>query len=488
MKSRIQKKYLLAFASIILLLFALLLSLGEAYWFSIGFAVISTFLFFIRNRYVQNQYISLSVIFFLFSALYGISGPISLLMGNSSSIVSDEILWNNMKYYLVAFYCSSIAFIIGTIVYDQFSKSDFKSFDDVIDNETVDIKRIKTGAIIAAILSTAFEIINILRAGGMALLFLDKGQYQSITANMALTLPSGTMYSICGIFLGMYIGIQKKLCDPHYKKTSLLIILILSPYIVFNVILGMRGALVSILLTSIISYSIFCPIKKISFKLIFLILLVYIIMVIIFTNRGIVSLLKKDPDTFWNLFFTLDRYKNGLNPGNSEFGAPFFNFCIFYDKYGMETDYLLGKSYIVGLVVFIPSFLYYGNKPQQITYQFRDEFFPSLGLKSQITGTGFSSLLEAYWNWSWLGIIVVYFIIGIILNLLDAQKNKTRTIWLSIASVAIAGTCMSFSRTAMGGVVANYLYIVIYSFICYFLTSFRWRNQSNKLINNINKK
>ncbi len=475
---RIRNKRVISLGAVVFLFFAALLGMAEAYWTSIVFSVIAFIFFSIRIIDRESQFVSVSMLFWLFAFLYGISGPLTLLMGGEISFVDSGTLWNNLKYYLLAYSIACIAYIGGEeLTISSSLKTIEPTFLKTIDSD-VELSRIKKCVVISAVLCTTFEMINILRIGGFGMLFVGKGTYQSLIGDLKLTLPADSMYSVCGIFIGILMGCQKSNSEQKSRLFMLLIAILLAPFIVIRIILGMRLDLISIVLNGTLGYSIFSPVKKISFKIIISVVIIYLFMVVIYANRGIISLLNSDPELFQKRFFDLQRYIDNFNLGGGEFGAPFANFCIFYEKYKTNFDFLWGKTYIIGLAVFIPSFLYLGEKPQQITYLFRDEFFSSWASRSRIAGTGFSSLLEAYWNWGWIGIIFVYFIVGLLLKRFDNNRNKEKNIWATIAYIAIAQGCMTFSRQALGDLVSDYLYILIYSLICYLLSLIKLNNNN----------
>lgn len=329
------------------------------------------------------------------------------------------------------------------------------------------------GAILSAFFASLFEAINLYRIGGINMLFIGKGAYQSVVGDLFITLPSSLMYSICGIFTGMVLAYYKSHnFHAKDKKYFFMIILLLVPFLFCKILLGMRGALVSIFLTGMASYTAIIPLKKISWKLLLWTLLIYLFLVFLVTNRGIVSLLLTNPDDFFSQAFDLKRLSSNFNPGNSEFGAAFGNFCVFFEKYGTEFDKQFGITYLQGLATPIPSFLYPGDKPVQITYVFRDEFFSSWAQRSRIASTGFSSILEGYINGGFVGVLLVYLVWGKLLRVADYIRLKhTNTLGIILSSI-LADSCMVFSREAFGDILSSYLWEAIYALVIYFLVYF----------------
>ena len=142
----------------------------------------------------------------------------------------------------------------------------------------------------------------------------------------------------------------------------------------------------------------------------------------IYANRAIIVLLRDDPEEFFEEAFSQNRITQALNPSTNEFGVGFANFNELYVSENYE--FLFGKSYLQGFLITFPSFIYIGEKPQQITYVFRDTYFYSESLRSSIAGTGFSSILEAYWNFGFPGVLFMYIIFGYII-----QGNIINEFW-----------------------------------------------------------
>lgn len=416
----------------------------------------------------QKQLFSLTLVFWLFSALYALAVPVSIVLGEDTdpTFIAGNLA-KNVNPFLVAYALSCIGFIMGQLQIGQSNrKCNGKSVKR--NKQSLDVNFLIRGAILSAFLASLFEVINLFRVGGVEMLFVGKAIYQANVGDLFLTLPSATMYTICGLFCGMLIAHQKIIMQKSKVKTCLFFcILCLCPFVICKMLLGMRGALASAILTGIASYTVLVPIKRISCKILFYIALIYIFMVFLYTNRSIVSLLLSNPGNFISTAFDIERLSSNFNPGNSEFGAAFGNFCVFFEKYGTEFSEYFGLTYLQGFAVPIPSFLYPGEKPLQITYAFRDEFFAAWASRSRIASTGFSSILEGYVNGGFLGVFLAYFIWGILLKIADKIRlKKTSVIGIMLSSMLVS-TCMDFSRTAFGGCLGEYIWGALYCLFIY---------------------
>jgi len=425
----------------------------------------------------QGQFFSLQLVFWLFSALYALSTPLNLCFGGKvDSTFAAGNMEENVFPFLVAYALSSLGFFAGcSWVYRFRVQSPLDTSKQT--RKKLDLSIIQRGLFFTAILTSFFELVNLIRVGGVNMLFVGKGVYQSAVGDLSLTLPSETIYGICGIFIGLYLSYIKVNNVSNKKIKLFFAFLLLFPFLFCKTLLGQRGALVSALLSGIASYSIYTPIKRIRIKTLVGLLLVYVFLMALYTNRGIVSLLLTNPNEFVSRALDFQRLKENLNPSNSEFGAAFGNFCMFYEKYGTRFDKQYGLTYVKGLLVMIPSFLFPGEKPLAITYVFRDEFFPSWASRSRIASTGFSSILEAYMNGGFLGVFLIYSLIGFLVKKLDMLRNRQGQLLSIMISSILIGTCMDFSRSEFGGLLSTVFWDIVYCIIIYcFITCFGYNN------------
>ena len=419
------------------------------------------------SRYIikkQQQFFSLTLIFWLFSALYGLSTPILIIRGEElPAVFAFGNLAENVNPFLVAYSLSCIGFILGFISNKSFDIRN-KQRQEINLNENI----VKTCIYISAVFASLFEVINMLRIGGVSMLLLGKGVYQSLVGDLFLTLPSESMCIVCGMFFGMHYG-YKKSKNEKAKYMIRKTIILLIPFLFCKIILGQRGVLVSTALLFLASYTVFCSIKRITVKNIITILAMYLFLIFLYTNRSIVGLLMTNPSEFMDKAFNLERLSANINPANNEFGAAFGNFCVFFEKYGMNFEKYYGLTYLEGVLVPIPSFLFLGGKPLAITYVFRDEFFSSWATYSRIASTGFSSILEAYINGGFIGVVIVYAVIGKLIYSFDRLRLHYVGFKGIILTSLLVPTCMDFSRNSFGGTFGVYIWNCIFALSIYFL-------------------
>ncbi len=441
--------------SLLMYSFAIVLSFTELYNFCLIFLLIAGVFELIGIKKKYDCYNTVILIFALFSIIYGVSGPITCLFGNGN-IGFNFVTYYNYGSWFLAYSLSQIGFIIGFCMVKMKKKD---NLNDIFENKNVDI--IGKMSIFIMVLSAIFFMINLHRIGGISTLLLRKAVYQSRESMLTLTLPANELSFISLAFFAIYVSqtYQKKKCKLKYIIFELLFLL---PLLLKSIILGQRGFILNVVFIVIMGISITHPIKKMNGKLLRFGVIMYLLLVFIYTNRAIVPLLQSDKQEFFNRIVDTSRYVSNLNPGSNEFSAAFVNYNTFINNES-NISFKYGESYLRGLALPIPSFLYPGTKPTQITYEFRNKYFSSLALTSSIASTGFSSILEAYWNFGYIGVVLIYLLYGIILGNVE-NKMKNKNIFSQILYLCICTCIISFSRYAFGDIFTSIIYFIIYIF------------------------
>lgn len=426
---------------------------------SIGLTMLifnSIFLLFWSKR-VAGSYTNATVMFIAFGIFYGLSGPVNALWG--------EGLHRLFTYpyaitpFLISYSIANLGMLCGIMLYHLLRNTKEKTINNsnyIIEHIYIKRKLLYSFGLIFVLIASTFELINIIRIGGFALLFSGKAMFQSNLSGLTLTLPATEIMVIGFSLFSLYLGVinYKKVKENKVKLKIFIFVLLSMPYIGIKTILGQRSLLLTLAICFVIGFSYFNPIKKIKPKLIVILLIMYVFLAFVFANRGIVSLLQDNPKEFFETALQRERIVKALNPGINEFGAAFGNYSQFHNKNGSNFNARLGTTYIKGLVVPIPSFVYPGSKPKQITYEFRDELFASEASRGSIAGTGFSSILEAYMNFKNIGVFFIYLLVGYFLQKLD-KKYRYKNLFLVILYIASISQVMSFHRSAFGTIYSN---------------------------------
>lgn len=417
----------------------------------------------IRNEY--RRFNLLIVFFLLFFSLYNYSAAISLLFFNT--FYESDINQDNISVYLRMANLALVGIYIAVLISKHHQASQESS------RPSKRLYHIKPLAIyLTIILAVIFEAVNFSRVGGIATVIMGKAVYQGKLSELFLTLPSSQMADVGIALLGLCLSERRE-----KKKIVLTFITLFSPFLALTLFLGQRGPILGWIMILFFSYNLNKDIYNIKFKTLLLVGLSYLGMVGIYMTRAIAGHgLETGKISVVTDYVKEGKFSDNANPANNEFGAGFLNF-INYIKSPSELVSFPGESYIEGTVIIIPSFLYPGDKPIQITYRFRDKYFSGYGEKSSIAGTGFSSLLEAYINFGAVGVVLVYFLVGLLILKLDkflmtGNVNRKQT-FISFATtltiLSMPSIMQSFHRQAFGGALSLLLFQYILAVTVIFL-------------------
>jgi len=417
----------------------------------ISFALLLSFT---KNQYGINSYLFLFLVFF---ALYGFSAPVTFVLG-------DFVFMKITNFPIQAFLLQQVYAMLGMSLIIVFTK-----------NTNLELRNIGFGfiehnfykiAIYLAFFSSVLELINFLRVGNFQTLFLGKAVYQSKVSSLLFTLPSKVLLEMGVLFLGLSLN-KLNLRKNNKIKLIFRFVLYAAPILSLIIFLGQRGTLISIGLIFFMSYTYGVTLKKIKKSIILLIVGGYVLLTALFFFRSFFSASAR-MDSTSILKSRIESISENLlyfNPAYTEFGATMANFAMYY-KYDNNCDYY-GSTYLKGLLLPIPTFMipFVDQKPKQITYEFRDRFFPQEADRGRIAGTGFSSILEAYMNFGKYGVLWMYAIFIFILIRLEKLKYRINSLSFVILFLAMTPITQSFHRSAFGGTIAEFSIKFILSII-----------------------
>ncbi len=407
----------------------------------ITFYATAALLLIFLGRELTGNYSNFAVVFLTFSALYSLSGPLSARYGEgipgifpTPYLVDDFIL----HYSLAVIGLAVGLMLVSSLKYSKFSENK----KELNWNKTILILL----AYVFALTASLMEITNLLRIGGLETLYAGKAAYQSAVSELVGTLPSTEILLLATGLLGLSLSGPNALKRRKYHL--ILWLLCSTPLIINLVVLGRRGPILATLLVFIIGYFYFNPVKKISLNWVGLFLLTYLMMVFLFGMRGILGsvlatgdlnllIMRISDPIFWEKF---------LNPASNEFGAVFGNFNTYILSGG--SDLRLGETYLIGLTIIIPRFIW-PNKPQSITYEFRDTYFADEALRGSIAGTAYSGMLEAYVNFDTIGVLIVFFLIALVIGYLELKRTRSRSLMFAIFYLTLIPEAMSFHRSSL---------------------------------------
>ncbi|HEY8366976.1 MAG TPA: O-antigen polymerase [Bacteroidia bacterium] len=437
------KGLLLGLLIIVLAILSVLFSIYEITDLSIFFSVIASIMLIFLARKLIGNYSNFTVVFLAFSCFYGLSGPIAVNYGKGIPNVFPAPYL--VDYFLLHYSLAVLGITIGLIIFGSLKSSEIDiKYQMPHWNEKILLILMYVFATTASLM----EMVNLIRAGGFEVLFAGKAVYQSVVSDLTGTLPSQEMMLLATSFLGLTLSnstkIKSKLCRLSIITSFLLLGIV---NILILVILGQRGELLSLVVVFIIGYLYFSPLKRIKPKILIIILVLYLSMSFLYGIRSQLGYVLSTKD--WDILITRiskpEFWITILNPASNEFGAPFGNFNT-YILYG-KRELKWGRTYITGLTVLIPRFIWPG-KPQSVTYEFRDTFFPEWVQRGSISGTAYSSILEAYVNFGTIGVPIVYFLIALAMGWLEKKRLHSRSLAFTIFYLTLLPEAIIFHRSS----------------------------------------
>lgn len=428
--------------------------------------VISILLIFYARKLI-GHYCNFTVIFLIFSALYGLSGPVTARYGEGLPAIfpTPYLIDQFLLHYAIAILGIAVGLILISVTNTRVTKVEKKvgSWDRRI---------LFVLAYIFALSASFMELVNFFRVGGVETLFAGKATYQGAISELTGTLPSIEIMLLSTAFMGLSISIS--LNRPKRLWILYMFFWLISsfPLIVNLIILGGRGVLISIIIVFIIGLFYYKPLENIKFKWIIAVLILYVMMCFLYGIRAQIGYFFQSGD--WGIMTSriskLDFWVANLNPARNEFGAPFGNFNT-YILLSDKNELRFGETYFRGLTIPIPRFIW-PDKPISVTYEFRNKFFPSEARRGAIAGTAYSSILEAYVNFGTLGVFIVYIFVAIFMGWLEKSRVKNNSLFFSLFYLTLLPSAISFHRSSFEmpffwslflAYLGNFAYIFIYS-------------------------
>jgi len=104
------------------------------------------------------------------------------------------------------------------------------------------------------------------------------------------------------------------------------------------------------------------------------------------------------------------------NPANSEFGATLTTIGDVVAAVPSEESYRFGGTYVDAVALLVPRFLW-DDRPQGASEWYVERFYPRVA--DEGGGFAFSPIAEAYLNFGTAGVVVVFFLIGLMFGVFD---------------------------------------------------------------------
>lgn len=398
-----------------------------------------------------------SVLFFfiVLFGLYGYSVPISVFfeMDIGWHRVAKLATWEKVDDTLISFLISNqLALLAIAVVSLIFVKRSIMAIPSPSDSSSK-LSYYKF-AVLAGILASLSEGLNFVRAGGISAISQGKAFYQGAVNDLVLNIPyEGFFYISVALFAQFFSSVSGKIKYVTYLPVYILSIFFV---LVINMAIVERGTLVVGMVVFVLGYTLNKRITGVALRYILALGVIYV-----FFN--ILTLLREKSVEYKGFVAFFESYSEKLlrvmNPANTEFGAPALNYRIYMDKKDEDYQYKWGKTYLELPLAFIPTYIYH-NKPKGIVYEFRDTYFPERKKMGSTAGNGFSSLMEAFMNFSYAGPFIVYFFTIFFLIYIESKRGKSN-MFLNLFYLLMFNIFLIFSRSASQYILFN---LVLYIF------------------------
>lgn len=421
---------------------AAILALGGYLQGSVWLAVLASLSFVLMAVRSGGGFNTLVVLFAGFHALYGLSGPLATLYGGELHPLFTRPYETGA--FLFNYSLATIGLTVGVLVTQRSRRIDFAP------TQTHRTPRQLAGyAILLGISSSAMEMVNLVRVGGVAVLLEGKSAYQSLAADLVLDLPSNAFAIVATGVMALALDASRREREERVSRSQVAAFsLSLLPLVAVAVLLGQRGLLLGWLLIALVGAGYGRSLRRLNLSFVALAFAVYFALGLIYASRGSrgIALSIGDWSAALKSSVGRDAMIRAFNPAANEFGVTLGNF----GEYLKTNDHQLGlgETYLVGLLQPLPSFLYPGTKPQQATFRFRDLAFPGEAERGSIASTGYSSILEAHYNFRETGVLVVYFLLGVALTTLERMRARSRSLGFGLVYLMLVPSTVMFHRSS----------------------------------------
>lgn len=427
-----------------------------------------------------NGYNTLLAVFVVFHALYGLSGPFAAVYGGQLPPIFTEPY--ETSAFLLNYSLATVGLGVGVLAVQR---------GNAVETASVRTRRpprlLAQYAILLGTAASVMEIVNGIRAGGVAVVLQGKEAYQSLTTELTLDLPSNTFAMVATAMMAFALCRSRGSSSPRSATVSRIhvtvFVLTLLPLLTVVVLLGQRGLLLGWILITLVGLTYTVSVRRMSGAVIALGVAVYFAMGVIYANRSSrgAALYIGDWSEVAKSALGREALLHAFNPAANEFGITLGNFSEYLKA--EDHQLALGRSYVVGLFQPLPSSLYPGKKPQQISYEFRDQVFPGEGERGSIVGTAYSSILEAYYNFREVGVFAVYVLVGMALVRIERHRARSESLWFALVYLMFLPSAVSFHRSSFSDAVItpgvlNAAVVVALWMVCSFVETCVARDQS----------
>jgi len=418
-------------------------------------AIVATALNFLLFKQAFGYWNSLIMLFWFSHAAYGISGPLSWYLSETSIPLYREI--NYTEFYVMFYALSSLGFTLGSLLVSLRRTRNHPARVAVAPNP----RALFWGFVILGLIGTVFELYQLRQLDFQKVLELGKSFYHLSFSQQNLTDFSSSFALASAALLGFFFA-TPSLSKSDYFKTLALWALVNAPILLKNLIVGERGFFVFVIFCIIFSAFMFNKIKVLRYRTLLIVLFLYIFSVVLFASRSLSGKLILGLAD-WNTFYGIvsESFLNYSNPAVMEFGAVFVNFNVFYAS-AEELPFRFGETYIRGIVSTF-HLLFHGDRMLTTNEEFNYMFFPEFAERG--IGWAFSSIVEAYWNFGTFGVFAVYFVIGMAVSTLERAAYYSKFSFVHLVYIMFIPVILRFHRTNFG--LTAWLFPVVFAYLAY---------------------
>lgn len=264
------------------------------------------------------------------------------------------------------------------------------------------------------------------------------------------------------------------------KGNILIFLLFLTPIISFYMVTGERSNLISFIIVSFATYS-FWRKNWIKWKIILFSISSFLILTILYSTRSwlLIYVSGRGP---WKEMKSEQFWKN-LNPANSEFHTASGNLSNFLKEPSSlqpPTMFGIDTTYFTALFNIFPRWLSPVDKPVELSVIYNRTYHPDLEMIN--IRVGFSSWIEAIINGGLAGVFLHFFILTIILMLIDQYKFRISNFFIFFIPIGLLPIMIKFHRTSLATTIGYiFEFIVAWIIIFIILNIFFFLRNSNNL-------
>lgn len=407
-------------------------------WIGVGIStsILMVSLVFTLLRQVFGYWNCLPMLFWFAHALYAVSGPLYWYIQEESIFFYEHIKYAD--FYVSFCALASLGFVLGVLL-PTFRQ---RRYDTHAISRLLNPYALRASSIVLLIAAFVLEMSRLIQPQYREALTLGKvyvGFYEGYSSPIILHL----IYT--SALLAIFFITQRQIPRTTRVKFSLLWLLLCSPTLITSLIIGGRGVFINLFFVLLFATFFFEKIKKINLKILIMIAFMYLVFVTMFWARGVTGSLITGDISIGEFVDTVVRHFN-LSPVTVEFAAPFVNFNIFYAS-ADALSFRYGETYIDGILSVL-EYLAHGKLRPHTTEQFHQIFYPE-ALEGGY-GYGFSSIVEAYWNFGTAGIFIVYFLFGILLSTIEITVNLKKFSTIHIIYINLIPVAVIIHRSNLG--------------------------------------